>query len=119
MQLRQGVKNNTKRTSFFLSFNVLDDSFYLLEIEVLVRVSVEEQTECNADAYGDFSVALHNADLDVLRAGLYDFQQTLHCELDAIFPSHVVFVVLFQKFTDGLRRAANSVRLSNQSSTSR
>jgi hypothetical protein len=50
---------------------------------------------------GDFAVSLHDADLNVLGASLYNLQKTLHGELDALIARQIVFVVLFEEFADG------------------
>jgi hypothetical protein len=101
-------------TSFFLLLDVLHDGFYLRKIQIL-RFS---DGQSGADkgytilgTHGNLSVALHNADLDVFRTGLHNLKETLHSEFDTVFTRHVVFVVLFQKLSNGFGRPADRVGL--------
>ena len=59
----------------------------------------------------NLSIALHDADLDVLCTGLHNLEQALHCELDGVISRHIVLVVLLQEFANGFRRTTDRVRL--------
>lgn len=50
----------------------------------------------------DFAVAFHNADLNVFRPCLYNFEKTLNRQLYALFASHVVFMIFFEELADRL-----------------
>ena len=63
------------------------------------------------EAYGNLPIALHDANLDILRACLYNFQQTLYSQLDTLLARQIVFVILFQEFTDGFGRPAYGICL--------
>jgi len=63
--------------------------------------------------YRDLSVTLHNTDLYVFGTCLYNLQQTFDCQFDALFPRHVVLVVLLQKLSNCLARTTNSVGLAS------
>lgn len=90
--------------SFLLSLDVRYNGLNLGEIEDLLEASHESaQKACCieiCDTYGDFSVTFHDADLNILRSSLNNLQQTLHGELDALFPCEIVLVVLLQEFSD-------------------
>lgn len=100
-------------TSLLFSFDFSHNGFDLDQVEVLQGMSkgVGYTIVNHKEAYSNFSIALHNADLDILRACLYDLQQTLHSKLNTLFSSQIVFVILLQKFTDGFRRTTNGVCL--------
>ena len=51
----------------------------------------------------DLSIALHDADLDILRASLHNLKQTLHGQFDGVVSREIVFVVLLEELADGLR----------------
>lgn len=57
------------------------------------------------------AVALHDRNLNVLRAGLDDLEQRLDGELDGELAVEVLGVVLLQELADGLGRTANGARL--------
>lgn len=75
------------------------------------NISVNLSYYGNAGTHGDLAVALHNADLDVFRASLDDLKETLHCQLDGIIASEIVFVVLLEELTHGLGRSTDCVGL--------
>jgi hypothetical protein len=99
-------------TGFLFSFDICDYCFDLSQVEVLqvIRCS-EDDAATEEDTHCDFSIALHHADLDILRACLYNLKQALYSQLDTLLPRQIVFVVLLQEFTDGFGRAANGIRL--------
>ncbi len=53
--------------------------------------------------YSDFAIALHYADLNVLCAGLYDFEQRLDRKLDGVLTGEIVLVVLLKELSYCLR----------------
>ena len=53
--------------------------------------------------YSDFAITFHDADLDVLRACLNNFQQTLDSEFDCVIAGQVVLVVLLEELAYCLR----------------
>ena len=60
----------------------------------------------------DFAVALHDTNLDVLRACLDNLEQTLDCQLDGVVAAKVILVVLLEEFTNGFGGPTNCVGLS-------
>lgn len=53
--------------------------------------------------YGDFAIAFHYTDLNVLCAGLYDFEKRLDRELDGVLAGEVILVVLLKELSYCLR----------------
>jgi hypothetical protein len=51
----------------------------------------------------DFAVAFHDADLNVFRPCLHNLEKTFNRQLYALFASHVIFVIFFQKLADRFR----------------
>ena len=62
-------------------------------------------THCN------LAVALHHADLNILGSSLDNLEQTFNGQLDALISSHVIPVVLLQKFPYCFRRSADGIGL--------
>ena len=62
-------------------------------------------------AYRNFAVAFHDANLDVLFAGLNDLEKALHSELDRVVPAQVVLVVLLEELPHSLGRPTDGIGL--------
>lgn len=50
----------------------------------------------------DLGIALHNGDLNVLRARLDNLKQALYGQLNRLVSCHLILVVLLQEFPDRL-----------------